>query len=156
MSSDDNQNTAKSSLLFLYVLFVLVYVVLFTDLVVLAGHFESSSVSLLILHRLSRLLYQPFRWRGGIDFLEGAWDGPAIVFALASLGLLHYGITAAISVESSMPLMNKILNIFRLAFYVSLTLLVILIVVRMAVMTYHDITNPHRGEIIFGVSSTKK
>jgi hypothetical protein len=92
--------------------------------------------------KLARPLFEPFPGEHGIDFLEGFWDGPAVFFAIISFAILHYAIWSAKPAPGSYFAMNKVIGIFRLVFYLGLTSLVILMVIRTAIMTFHDLTRP--------------
>lgn len=144
----NGQNTSPISMWYLHAFFSFIYILLLADLVLFP--------SMPMVDKIASLFYEPFRGNSDLDILEGFWPGPAIIFALPSYGLLHFGISTAQPVEPEGSLMNQILNFFRLIFYVCMTLLVILIVIRTAVMTYHDLTQPYPRGGFFGVGPPKK
>jgi hypothetical protein len=145
-----------SSLRYLHTFFCFIYILLLTDIVLLSLHQNSGFPSVPVVDKIAGLFYEPFRGNFELDILEGIWPGPAIIFALASFGLIHFGISKAKPVEPETSLMNRIIIFFRLIFYCCMTLLVILIVIRTAVMTYRDFTEPNRRGVIFGIGPPKK
>jgi len=150
------QNVSPRSLWYLHTFFCFIYIVLLTDLVLLSLHLNGGFPSMPAVDRIASLFYDPFRGNSDLEILEGVWPGPAIIFALASFGFIHFGISKAKPVEPETSLMNRIIVFFRLIFYCCMTLLVILIVIRTAVMTYHDFTQPNQRSVIFGIGPPKK
>jgi hypothetical protein len=150
------QNRSPHSLWYLHTFFCFIYIVLLADIVLLSLHQNGGFPSVTPVDRTASLFYDPFMGNFDLDILEGIWPGPAIIFALASFGFIHFGISTAKPVEPETSLMNRIILFFRLIFYCCMTLLVILIVIRTAVMTYHDFTQPNRREVIFGIGPPKK
>ena len=149
-------NVPLTSLGYLHAFFCFIYTVLITDFVLLTLHQNSDFPAAPVLDKIASLFYDSFRGNYDLDILEGFWPGPAIIFALASFGFLHFAIARAKPVELEISVINQIIGFFRMVFYVCMTLLVILILIRTAVITYHDFTQPNPREIIWGVGPAKK
>lgn len=154
-SESYERNDYPTTIGYLHVFFCFIYIVLVADIVLLSLHQNLDFPAVPMLDKLAALFYEPFSGDYDLDILEAIWPGPAILFALASFGVLHYGITAAKPVEPETSLMNQIIKFFRLVFYVCMTMLVTLILIRTSVMTYHDFTQPNREKIIFGIGRPK-
>jgi hypothetical protein len=150
------QHVSPRSLWYLHAFFCFIYILLLMDIVLLSLHQNIGFPSVPVVDRIASLFYDPFRGNFDLDILEGVWPGPSIIFALASFGIIHFGISKARPVEPETSLMNRIIIFFRLIFYCCMTLLVILIVIRTAVMTYHDFTQPNSRGVIIGVPVPKK
>src|SRR6185295_9107698 len=148
MTSQEVEDIHGKPVGYLHVFFCFVYVVLIANIVVLSAHKSADFPAIPLLDRTARLFYDPFHGRFDVDILEGFWPGPATIFALASYGLLHFGISTAKPVEPEVSVMNSVISFFRLVFYVCMTLLLILIVFRTAIMTYHDLFQPRYPTIL--------
>jgi len=76
----------------------------------------------------------------------------AIVFAVFCYALIHYGMFMKIPIERGDEMVNKILAFCRAIFFLAGTLLILLIIARMGVMLYQDISY---GRMMIGVPAKK-
>ena len=112
----NGQNTSPIPMWYLHAFFSFIYIVLLADIVLLTLHLNSDLPSVPIVDKIASLFYEPFRGNSDLDIPEGFWPGPAIIFALLSFGLLHFGISTAKPGEPEASLMNHIVSFFRLIF----------------------------------------
>jgi hypothetical protein len=118
---------------------------------------ESSDAWLVIfVKRISSLVYDPFwavfyitSWDRESGFLSG------VIGAGICYPLIHYAIANAAPIDPTKSKMNKVLNLFRLVFYIGAILLILMIVLRMAVMTYQDVAYPFPRGGIYSVPARK-
>jgi hypothetical protein len=109
-----------------------------------------SSTSVILLKRLSGILIEPFH---AVIFPPSpdGWPGYyawTILLAIAGYGLFHYGIFMGIPEEGTVT--NKVLRLCRAAFFFIGTLLILLVVLRMGVELYYDVTmGGSRGGVVF-------
>jgi hypothetical protein len=117
---------------------------------VTSPNLSQDSLPTLLLKRFSGILYQPFY--GAIWFppYDNSNIIPAIGFAILFYAFIHYGMFRNISVEEDDSMATKILAFSRAVFFLGGTLLLLLIIARMSVMLYRDVTY---GRPIFGVST---
>jgi len=142
-----NDQPSKRIAYGLHTTFVLIYLLLFmrTSISLYEGpidiaHLPRNSVPMVFFKRICGTLLAPF-WSVGFPF---PWDyrdllTPALVIALLTYGLIHYGMFMSVSVEGGASLASKILNFCRAMFFLAGTLLVLLIVIRMGVLLYQDL-----------------
>jgi hypothetical protein len=137
-------------------LFVAIYAILIAR-VLLSFFAESSSLWLVVFFkRISDFVCAPFwavlyttSWDRESGFMSG------VISASVCYGLIHYALANAVPVDSTSSIMNKVLNLFRLVFYIGAILLILMIVIRMAVMTYQDVIDPFPRGIIYSVPAKK-
>src|SRR4030095_3938279 len=97
------------------------------------------SVVTLITKRMAGIVYYPFFAVLLGPSLEGnAHLIVAIVFALLTYGMIHYGMFMKVA-EGSSLVADKILKLCRSLFFLAGTLLLLLIIARMGVMLYQDV-----------------
>ena len=153
-------NPSRRLALVLHSIFASIYLLLGTRAVISLneGPPDSSTLTenspvVVIVKRVSGILYQPFFWVfvpasvGNADLIE------AIVFAIAFYALIHYGMLMNVPNHGSVSMADKILKMCRAIFFLAGTLLLLLIVARMSVMLYQDI---HLGRLQFGIASPAK
>jgi hypothetical protein len=115
----------------------------------LAANPDSSLTHLL--KRICGILYGPFYALLSYPNIGGVLV-TSIGFALFGYALLHYGIFMEVPVERSNSMANRILDFCRMIFFLAGTLLILLIVIRMSVMLYRDVTFPR---MMMGVPARK-
>ena|SRR2546421_8066159 len=76
----------------------------------------------------------------------------AIIFALLCYAMVHYGMFMKVHIEGGNVMVNKILAFCRAMFFLAGTLLLLLIMARMSVMLYQDISY---GRMMIGVPAKK-
>ena len=108
----------------------------------------NNSLPTLIVKRICGVLYAPFFGLLLFSPDSNADLVVAIVFAILSYALIHYGMSMNVSIERSGVMMNKVLAFCRAIFFLAGTLLILLIIARMGVMLYQDIAY---GRIQIGV-----
>src|SRR5262245_58431490 len=99
-----------SSIAYLHVFFCFLYLVLLSNIVVLTLHQNSNFPPMPVLDRVASLFYDPFRGNIDLDILEGIWPGPAIIFALVSFALFHFGISRSRNVDPEGSVMNYVIG----------------------------------------------
>ena len=147
----------KRSALLLHTIFVAVYLLLiirsgisFYEGPIDLLHLPNDSLLTLIVKRVCGILYAPF-----FGLLMFSPDNNtdlivSIVFAILCYALIHYGMFMNVFIERSGVMMNKVLSFCRAVFFLAGTLLIALIIARMSVMLYRDITY---GRIQMGVGA---
>lgn len=96
-----------------------------------------------LLNRFSKPFYRPFQ-------SPLVWvDVQAVLYALFSFGFLHGAITHATPKDTDTRMLSTLVNVFRATFFLTATLLALLIVVRLSIDTYRDLTG--RGRPVIGV-----
>jgi len=146
MELSDLHPTKRAALL-LHTVFVSIYLLL----VIRSGisfyegpldplHLPNDFLLALIVKRVCGILYAPFFGLTMFSPENNADLIVAIVFALLCYALVHYGMFMNFSFERRGEMMSKILAFCRAVFFLAGTLLILLIVARMSVMLYQDIT----------------
>ncbi len=131
---------------YVHILLGVVHLLLILKFVMLIPESSRHSLPDRIADQLALPLYDPFRGTYEEDILEGHWEAPAVIFAMVTFWILHYGIAKAVPAEMDGLMLRRVIDFFRLVFYVSLTLLVMLIVIRTALMLWNDIRRPYRTD----------
>ena len=94
-------------------------------------------------NRLSKSFYRPFL--GTLVWV----DVQAVLYAVFSFAFLHFAIIRFRDIQPTSKMLEKIVNIFRFTFFFSATLLALLIVVRLTIDTYRDLTG--RGRDVYPI-----
>ena len=138
--SDKIHSIRPSPLLksFLDYSFVAIYILLIAEFIILLDgdtfDFEKLIVPqpffIIMINRFSSILYQPF----GFAHIS------TIVFALFGYAVFHFGMFLDVPADKKDLFMNKILDFCRVVFFLAGTLLILLIIARMFVMLYQDVT----------------
>ena len=150
--------------IFFYVAFSAIYLLLLTrgliainegpdNLIALRHH----SIIVVSIKRACGILIEPFYAvvippspESNAYFLE------TIVFALLCYLFFHYGMFASLPIAESKSMITKILSTCRMVFFVSGSLLILLVVLRMGVELYYDLTeHGSRGHFIIADPATK-
>ncbi len=105
---------------------------------------------MLAIKRVAGLMYSPF-WLM-LGYPTGGEVVTTILFALFGYALLHYGMFVKVPADRSASMINKILDFCRMLFFLAGTLLILLMVARMAVMLYQDLSF---GRVVIGVPANK-
>lgn len=117
--------------------------------------FRPTSPGILLLKRASGVLDQPFF---GVlmthDLDSNAWVYGSIVLAISVYAFIHYGMTMKIFSEGRIGMADRILKICKAIFFLLGSLMLLLIVLRMGVMLYDDMTIG-RGGVIIGAPLNK-
>ena len=113
--------------------------------------FTSNSDPVLAIKRVAGIAYSPFWVISGSPTIGGVVV-TTILFALFGYGLLHYGMFMSIPLDRRESMANKVLDFCRMIFFLAGTLLILLMVARMGVLLYNDVTF---GRPIIGVPATK-
>ena len=116
---------------------------------ILAANQDSSVTH--IVKRICGILYHPFYALLSYPNLGGVLV-TSIMFALFGYALLHFGMFMRVPIERSNSMANRILDFCRMMFFLAGTLLILLIVIRMSVMLYQDVTFPR---MMIGVPAKK-
>lgn len=124
---------------FLHIFFNLVYIILSLRFVIslneepfdLARIAAPQPIYINIINKVAGVLCQPF----GFTFLT-----ETTVFAMLCYIIFHYGAFLKIPGERKDLIMNKILDMCRVVFFLVGTLLLLLAVTRMGVLLYQDLT----------------
>ena len=109
------------------------------DPVDLSNLLKDSTLTMMI-RRMSGIIIEPFFGvitppaPEGYDYLIAT-----IAFTAVCYALFHYGIFAKPQVKEDDFLINKIVNVCRMIFFILGTLLILLVVIRMSVELYYDI-----------------
>lgn len=93
--------------------------------------------------RLSICFYRPFM--GTIVWV----DVQAVLYAIFSFAFLHCAIVRAYPIDADSEMLTKLINFFRFTFFLTATLLALLIVIRLTIDTYRDITGRGRATYSF-------
>ena len=136
-----NTSDAPAVPVFVHLLFVFLYLVL-------AGNFlyawlvpSNEIVRSGLLFHFSKSVCTPF-W--GVFYYDTTGNIsstiPATLFAWASFAITHIALAWSAPAAAEGKFMRLILQLFRFTFYFVATLFVLLIGLRMAVMTYQDLT----------------
>lgn len=114
------------------------------------SNLPNNSLPTLLIKRTCGILYAPFfAVFIPTDLDSEGWFIATIIFALSGYALIHYGMFMRLDERgASMP--DKILKVCRAVFFLAGTLLLLLIVARMSVMLYQDISH---GRIQYGVGA---
>ena len=118
------------------------------------SNLTQNSLVVLIVKRVCGILYGPFF----AVLVPPSFDSNAdlivtIVFAIAAYAFIHYGMLMNVPTHRSISMADKILKLCRAIFFLAGTLLLLLIVARMSLMLYQDISF---GRLRFGVGSPMK
>lgn len=97
----------------------------------------------LLTDRLSRNFYKPFH--NSFVYI----NVQAVLYAIFSFAFIHCAIVRATPRKSDPEMLVKLINIFRLTFFFTATALALLIVIRLTVETYRDLTGTGRPQYIF-------
>ena len=97
------------------------------------------SLAVLAIKRTAGIVYSPFWLMLAYPTIGGELV-TTILFALVGYALLHYGMFLSVPVERRGSTVNKLLDLCRMLFFLAGTLLVLLMVARMGVMLYQDLT----------------
>lgn len=123
---------------FLYVSYYLIFILLILELFILLTlpPFDLRNIPqypshIVFINNFSSIIYAPF---GRFDSLE------SIIFALIGYGIFYYGTFIEIADERKELIMNKILDYCRVVFFLAGTLLLLLVIARMGIMIYQDLT----------------
>ena len=118
------------------------------------SNLRQNSLIVLLIKRVCGILYGPFfavlvppSFDSNTDLIV------TITFAIAAYAFIHYGMLMNVPTQGSFSMGDKILKLCRATFFLAGTLLLLLIVARMSVMLYQDITF---GRLQFGVGSPAK
>ena len=135
--------------------FALIYLLLVSRffLTVYEGpRFRSPSLGTQLLRRSSGILIQPCYviFSGGYQL--GIDLHVAIIMALAMYVFIHYGMIMNVSTDGRVFMADRILKACKALFFLLGTLLLLLIVLRMGVMLYQDLTFER---MIIGVPAAK-
>ncbi len=147
--------------LLLHISFAAIYLLLITRAVISLhegppdlSNLTQNSLVVLIIKRVCGILYGPFfavlvppSFESNADLIV------TIVFAIAAYAFIHYGMLMNVPNQGSISMADKILKLCRATFFLAGTLLLLLIVARMSVMLYQDITF---GRLQFGVGAPAK
>jgi len=128
--------------------FVLIYVLLLMRLIVTIYEgpqapfvFHPTSLAVSLLKRASGILIEPV-WmvlpRQNFNLSFNLYL--ALVFSICTYALVHYGMTINVSREGKSSMADKILKLCKGVFFFVATLMLLLIVARMGVMLYGDVT----------------
>jgi hypothetical protein len=79
---------------------------------------------------------------------------PDVIFALFAYGVTHYAVTSRLPEYDGESRMLKVMYFCRSVLYLFVTLLVLLVIVRMFILIYHDLT-PMRFGVIRSVNAPK-
>jgi len=109
------------------------------------------SMMVLAIKRIAAIIYSPF-WSMLHYPTIGDELVTTILFALFGYSLLHYGMFVKVPVDRSASMTNRILDFCRMLFFLAGTLLILLMVARMGVMLYQDLTF---GRLFIGVPAKK-
>lgn len=118
------------------------------------SNLPQNSLVVLIIKRTCGILYGPFF----AVLVPPSFDSNAdlivtIIFAIAAYAFIHYGMLMKVPTQRSVSMVDKILKLCRATFFLAGTLLLLLIVARMSVMLYQDISF---GRLQFGVGAPAK
>ena len=72
---------------------------------------------------------------------------PDVVFACVAYGATHYAVTSKLPVDEGDSRMLKLMYFCRSLLYLFVTLLVLLVIVRMFILIYQDLSRPRLGII---------
>ena len=109
------------------------------------------SLIVLAIKRVAGLIYSPFWLMLGYPTVGGEVV-TTILFALFGYALLHFGMFVKVPADRSTSMMNKILDFCRMLFFLAGTLLILLMVARMGVMLYQDLSF---DRLVIGVPAKK-
>jgi len=109
------------------------------------------SLIVLAIKRVAGLIYSPFWLMLGYPTVGGEVL-TTILFALFGYALLHYGMFVKLPADRRALMTNKILDFCRMLFFLAGTLLILLMVARMGVMLYQDLSF---GRVVIGVPAQK-
>ncbi len=109
-----------------------------------------NSTLTIIIKRMSGIIIEPFYAVIIPPSPEGyGYLIATIVFTACCYTLFHYGIFAKAQAEGDDLLINKIVNVCRMIFFILGSLLILLVVLRMSVELYYEITyGSSRGMVI--------
>ena len=116
-----------------------------------------NSILVVVIKRACGILMGPFYAviippspEGNAYFLE------TIVFALCCYLLFHYGMFLSLPLGESKSMIAKFLSTCRMVFFVMGSLLILLVVLRMGVELYYDVTaHGSRGSFVIADPATK-
>lgn len=115
-------------------------------------HLTDDSFLTLIVKRVCGILYAPFFGLMMFSPENNADLIVAIVFAILFYALIHYGMFMNVSIGGG-TMINKVLAFCRAVFFLAGTLLILLIIARMSVMLYRDISY---GRMQIGVGAAPR
>ena len=109
-----------------------------------------NSTPTIIIKRMSGIIVEPFY----AVIIRPSPEGygyliATIIFTACCYALFHYGIFAKARIEEDDLLINRIVNVCRMIFFILGSLLILLVVLRMSVELYYEITyGGSRGMVI--------